>query len=163
MGPAPRGAELAPVGTIPIPVPGRGVAAASFRGPVFRLAGDHIVQGKPSQSQRGMLHPQRLHDRAVHEFEEAVTADQLGHVGRQQNRRWGPLLFDAQAPRGEDAAEQITLGFLPWPYRVSYAWDATQGRYLRSFTPRRVAALCVGAFAAALSLLWSIEFVGHDA
>jgi len=38
-----------------------------------------------------------------------------------------------------------------------------QGRYLRSFTPRRVAALCVGAFAAALSLLWSIEFVAHHA
>jgi len=61
----------------------------------------------------------------------------LQQMGRQQNRRWGPLLFDAQAPRGEEAAEQITLGFLPWPYRVSYAWDATQGRYLRSMEGSR--------------------------
>jgi ABC-type uncharacterized transport system permease subunit len=38
-----------------------------------------------------------------------------------------------------------------------------QGRYLRTFAPRRIAALCVWAFAAALSLLWSIEFVAHHA
>ena len=56
----------------------------------------------------------------------------LQQMGRQQSRRWGPLLFDAQAPHGAEVAEQITLGFLPWPYRVSYAWDAGQGRYLRS-------------------------------
>src|SRR5216683_6705259 len=56
----------------------------------------------------------------------------LQQMGRQQNHSWGPLLFDAQAPRGEETAEQITLGFLPWPYRVGYTWDAAQGRYLRS-------------------------------
>lgn len=38
-----------------------------------------------------------------------------------------------------------------------------QGRYGRALAPRRVAALCVVAFAAALSLLWSIEFVAHHA
>lgn len=38
-----------------------------------------------------------------------------------------------------------------------------QGRYLRWVTPRRVATLCMIAFAVALSLLWSIEFVGHRA
>ncbi len=38
-----------------------------------------------------------------------------------------------------------------------------QGRYLRSVAPRRIATLCVVAFAAAVSLLWSIEFVGHHA
>ena len=38
-----------------------------------------------------------------------------------------------------------------------------QSRYLRWVTPRRVATLCVVAFAFALSLLWSIEFVGHRA
>ena len=38
-----------------------------------------------------------------------------------------------------------------------------QGRYLRWIAPRRIAALCVVAFAVALSLLWSIEFVGHRA
>jgi hypothetical protein len=36
-----------------------------------------------------------------------------------------------------------------------------QGRYLRWMAPRRIATLCVVAFAVALSLLWSIEFVGH--
>jgi hypothetical protein len=56
----------------------------------------------------------------------------LQQRGRQRNRLWGPLLFDAQAPRGEEVAEHVTLGFLPWPYRVSYAWDAAQGRYLRA-------------------------------
>jgi ABC-type uncharacterized transport system permease subunit len=38
-----------------------------------------------------------------------------------------------------------------------------QGRYLRWMAPRRIATLCVVAFAIALSLLWSIEFVGHRA
>jgi hypothetical protein len=56
----------------------------------------------------------------------------LQQMGRQQTRRWGPLLFDAQAPHGQEAAEQITLGFLPWPYRVGYTWDASSARYLRS-------------------------------
>ncbi|MCA1644546.1 MAG: DUF3048 domain-containing protein [Chloroflexi bacterium] len=56
----------------------------------------------------------------------------LRQLGRQQNRQWGPLLFDAQAPHGDEVAEHITLGFLPWPYRVGYAWDTTDRRYLRS-------------------------------
>jgi hypothetical protein len=56
----------------------------------------------------------------------------LQHIGRQQNQLWGPLLFDAQAARGEEVAEHVTLGFLPWPYRVGYTWDAAQERYLRS-------------------------------
>jgi hypothetical protein len=55
----------------------------------------------------------------------------LEHLGYQQSRQWGPLLFDAQAPRGDEDAQQITLGFWPWPYRVGYIWDAAQGRYLR--------------------------------
>jgi HemX protein len=38
-----------------------------------------------------------------------------------------------------------------------------QGRYFRWVAPRRMAALCIVAFAAALSLLWSIEFVAHHA
>lgn len=37
------------------------------------------------------------------------------------------------------------------------------GPQIRSVAPRRIAAFCVAAFAAALSLLWSIEFVGHHA
>jgi HemX protein len=37
------------------------------------------------------------------------------------------------------------------------------GPQLRSVAPRRIAAFCVWAFAAALSLLWSIEFVARHA
>ena len=37
------------------------------------------------------------------------------------------------------------------------------GSRLHSIAPRRLAAFCVAAFAAALSLLWSIEFVAHHA
>jgi HemX protein len=37
------------------------------------------------------------------------------------------------------------------------------GPRLRSIAPRRIAAFCVAAFAVALSLLWSIEFVAHHA
>jgi hypothetical protein len=51
---------------------------------------------------------------------------------RQRNRSWGPLLFADQPPRGSVLADHIELGFRPWPYRVDYAWDADEGRYLRS-------------------------------
>ena len=51
--------------------------------------------------------------------------------GRQRNRLWGPLRFSAQAGRGEEPAESISLGFLPWAYRVGYTWDAGSERYLR--------------------------------
>jgi ABC-type uncharacterized transport system permease subunit len=36
-----------------------------------------------------------------------------------------------------------------------------RGRYLRWFAPRRIAALCVLAFSAAISVLWAINFVSH--
>ncbi len=36
-----------------------------------------------------------------------------------------------------------------------------QGRYLRWFAPKRVAALCIVAFSAALTLLWGIEFTAQ--
>jgi len=55
----------------------------------------------------------------------------LAERGRQVNRGWGPLRFSADAPRGEAAAENVTLAFLPWTYSVSYAWDAGAARYLR--------------------------------
>src|SRR4051794_13472015 len=38
-----------------------------------------------------------------------------------------------------------------------------QSRYLRWMAPRWIATLCMIAFAVALTLLWSIEFVGHRA
>jgi hypothetical protein len=61
----------------------------------------------------------------------AVDRGFLLAQGRQSNRVWGPLLFRDQAPRGSEPAEQITLGFLPWPYRVGFTWDAAEQRYLR--------------------------------
>jgi HemX protein len=54
---------------------------------------------------------------------------------------------------------KVTLAVAVW---VVYA-TILIGPQLRSVAPRRVAAFCVGAFAAALSLLWSIEFVAHHA
>ena len=37
-----------------------------------------------------------------------------------------------------------------------------QGRHLRRLAPRRVAALCVLAFGAAVSVLWAINFVSQS-
>jgi len=56
----------------------------------------------------------------------------LAQFGWQQNHSWGPLLFSDNAPAGQLAAENISLNFHPWAYQVDYAWDATQGRYLRT-------------------------------
>ncbi|MDQ6671415.1 MAG: DUF3048 domain-containing protein [Chloroflexota bacterium] len=61
----------------------------------------------------------------------AADRDLLAQRGRQANREWGPLRFSADAPRGETPADNLTLGFQPWAYSVSYAWDADAGRYLR--------------------------------
>ena len=36
-----------------------------------------------------------------------------------------------------------------------------QGRYLRRFTPKRIAALCIVGFSAALTLLWGITFTAQ--
>jgi ABC-type uncharacterized transport system permease subunit len=49
---------------------------------------------------------------------------------------------------------QILCAFGVW---LLYA-AILNGRYLRWFAPRRVAALCIGGFAAALTLLWGITF-----
>src|SRR6059058_975772 len=54
---------------------------------------------------------------------------------------------------------KIVLAFAIW---ILYG-AILQGRYLRWMAPRRIAALCMFAFAVALPLLWSIEFVGHRA
>jgi len=55
----------------------------------------------------------------------------LAQRGRQRNRLWGPLRFSADGARGEEAADNVSLGFLRWAYRVSYTWDASSERYLR--------------------------------
>jgi HemX protein len=49
---------------------------------------------------------------------------------------------------------QILCAFGVW---VLYA-AILNGRHLRWFAPRRVAALCIGGFAAAMTLLWGITF-----
>jgi ABC-type uncharacterized transport system permease subunit len=49
---------------------------------------------------------------------------------------------------------QVLCAFGVW---VLYA-AILNGRYLRWFAPRRVAALCIGGFAAAMTLLWGITF-----
>lgn len=54
---------------------------------------------------------------------------------------------------------KIALAFLIW---ILYGAILLAPR-ARAIAPRRVAALSVAAFAAALSLLWSIEFVAHRA
>jgi HemX protein len=77
---------------------------------------------------------------------------------------FGFILYSAGLVSGFFVSEP-----LPWP-KIGLAiaiWilygAILQGRYLRWVAPRRVATLCVIAFAVALSLLWSIEFVGHRA
>lgn len=54
---------------------------------------------------------------------------------------------------------KIVLAIVIW---ILYG-GILQSRYLRRVAPRRIAAFSVGAFAIALSLLWSIEFVGQHA
>ena len=54
---------------------------------------------------------------------------------------------------------KVVLAILVWIFYAGILF----GPRLRSIAPRRVAAFCVAAFAAALSLLWSIEFVAHHA
>src|SRR5204862_4132774 len=54
---------------------------------------------------------------------------------------------------------KIVLAFAIW---ILYG-AILQGRYLRWMAPRRIGALCMFAFAVALPLVWSIEFVGPPA
>jgi len=66
----------------------------------------------------------------------------LRNLGWQRNRRWGPLLYSDNAPRGEEAAQSVSLRFRPWAYGVEYTWDAEQSRYRRTMagSPHRDAA-----------------------
>ena len=56
---------------------------------------------------------------------------------------------------------------LPWPQIICAigVWILygliLQGRYLRWFAPKRVAALCIIGFSAALTLLWGITFTAQ--
>src|SRR5208337_3339031 len=48
--PSPGGAQLPPVGTVPIPLLGLRIAAPRFGRGAFHLAGDHLFQLEPSKS-----------------------------------------------------------------------------------------------------------------
>jgi len=61
----------------------------------------------------------------------AADREFLLQRGRQRSRLWGPLRFSPGAAAGDTVAESVTLGFLPWGYRVGYTWDAASERYLR--------------------------------
>lgn len=72
---------------------------------------------------------------------------------------WGFVLYTLGLISGFFVGEP-----LPWPQIICAigVWILyaliLQGRYLRWFAPKRVAALCVVGFSAALTLLWGITF-----
>ncbi len=61
----------------------------------------------------------------------AVDRELLEARGGQRGSSWGPLRFapDVQ-PEGEPVAA-FSVGFLPFPYSVSYAWDEERNGYRR--------------------------------
>jgi hypothetical protein len=71
---------------------------------------------------------------APHNAYTATAADRvfLSANGRQQGGSWGPLRWSPSAPRGDAAAESISIVFRPSPYNVSYTWDAESGHYART-------------------------------
>lgn len=75
---------------------------------------------------------------------------------------WGFVLYTLGLISGFFVGEP-----LPWPQIICAigVWILyaliLQGRYLRWFTPKRVAALCVVGFSAALTLLWGITFTAQ--
>lgn len=75
---------------------------------------------------------------------------------------WGFVLYTLGLISGFFVGEP-----LPWPQIICAiaVWILyaliLQGRYLRWFAPKRVAALCVVGFSAALTLLWGITFTAQ--
>ena len=64
---------------------------------------------------------------------------------------------------GETRFESVVTGILGTVYAVWLLYAAIlQGRHFRWFAPKRVAALCVLAFSAAISVLWAINFVSQN-
>jgi ABC-type uncharacterized transport system permease subunit len=75
---------------------------------------------------------------------------------------WGFLLYTLGLVSGF-----FVGGPLPW-IQIAFATGVwflygliLQGRYLRWFAPKRVAALCIVGFSAALTLLWGISFTAQ--
>jgi HemX protein len=75
---------------------------------------------------------------------------------------WGFILYTLGLISGFFVGEP-----LPWPQIICAigVWILyaliLQGRYLHWFAPKRVAALCIVGFSAALTLLWGITFTGQ--
>lgn len=77
---------------------------------------------------------------------------------------FGFILYSAGLVSGFYVSEPLPWTKIALAIAIWLLYGAIlQGRYLRWVAPRRVATLCMIAFAVALSLLWSIEFVGHHA
>jgi ABC-type uncharacterized transport system permease subunit len=77
---------------------------------------------------------------------------------------FGFILYSAGLVSGFFVSEPLPWTKIALAIAIWILYGAIlQGRYLRWMAPRRIATLCVVAFAVALSLLWSIEFVGHRA
>src|SRR5205814_2755908 len=77
---------------------------------------------------------------------------------------FGFILYSAGLLSGFFVNEPMPLTKIVLAFAIWILYGAIlQGRYLRWMAPRRIAALCMFAFAVALQLLWSIEFVGHRA
>ena len=62
--------------------------------------------------------------------------DLLAARGEQQPGGFGPLVFDPHAPAGDEPAPDLKIQFTPWPYNVSYHWDAETQVYERSMEGR---------------------------
>ena len=82
--------------------------------------------------------------------------------GRQNNRSWGPLRFAEDLHPDGEAASRVDVRFRPWPYRVTWQWDAASGRYLRFMegAPHRDAAsgeqIAVASVVCQYAYVWSI-------
>src|SRR4051812_10820847 len=62
---SPGGAQLPPVGAVPVPLPGPRIAAPRLGRGALHLAWDHLFQLEPSESLRRVLHAQGLKDPAI--------------------------------------------------------------------------------------------------
>src|SRR5262245_23764803 len=72
---SPRGTELPPVRTVPVPLLRPGVASPRFGRGAVHLAGDHLLQLEPSKSLSRVLHAEGLKDGPVDERQNVRPAD----------------------------------------------------------------------------------------
>ena len=81
---------------------------------------------------------------------------------RQNNRSWGPLRFAEDLQPDGAPAGRVDVRFRPWPYLVTWQWDAASGRYRRSMegAPHRDAAsgeqIAVASVVCQYAYVWAI-------